>query len=175
MKRHAERERGASLVEFALVLPVFMALVLGMFTGGIAYNRKISLTNAAREASRYGATLPVSGNLTTWATAVADVTQDNATGDLDSGVAGRSICVAYVHPDGTTAGTANDQNFRLLRTSGSDATSNGLSATCFADGRASSERRVQVLVQRNSDLETLFFTWTLTLTGRSVTRFEATS
>ena len=33
-------ERGAALVEFALILPVFMMLVLGMFSGGIAYNHK---------------------------------------------------------------------------------------------------------------------------------------
>jgi Flp pilus assembly protein TadG len=31
-------ERGAALVEFAIILPVFMIIVLGMFSGAVAYN-----------------------------------------------------------------------------------------------------------------------------------------
>ena len=57
-------ERAAALVELAIVLPLVIALILGLFTGGMAYNRKITIVNAAREASRYGATLPVSKSAT---------------------------------------------------------------------------------------------------------------
>ncbi len=32
-------ERGAALVEFALLLPLLMCLLLGTVTGGIAYNK----------------------------------------------------------------------------------------------------------------------------------------
>ena len=46
-RRHGV-ERGAALVEFALILPVFMILVLGTFTGAIAYNQKLDLAHAAR-------------------------------------------------------------------------------------------------------------------------------
>lgn len=45
-------ERGAAAVEFALVLPVLLALVLGCIEFGRAYNTQISLTHAAREAAR---------------------------------------------------------------------------------------------------------------------------
>src|SRR5258708_12152723 len=53
----ARGEQGASLVEFALIVPLLFALVLGIATGGLAYNRKISITNSRREGARFGATL----------------------------------------------------------------------------------------------------------------------
>lgn len=52
MTSHRDRERGAAAVEFALVIPVLLLLVLGMLEFSRAYNVQISLTNAAREAAR---------------------------------------------------------------------------------------------------------------------------
>ena len=45
-------ERGAAAVEFALVLPILLTLVLGTIEFGRAYNVQISLTHAARETAR---------------------------------------------------------------------------------------------------------------------------
>ena len=45
-------ENGAAAVEFALILPVFLVLLLGIIEFGAAYNAQILLTNAAREAAR---------------------------------------------------------------------------------------------------------------------------
>lgn len=45
-------ERGAVAVEFALVLPVLLLLLLGIVEFGHAYNAQISLTHAAREGAR---------------------------------------------------------------------------------------------------------------------------
>lgn len=45
-------ERGAAAVEFALILPVFIVLLLGIIEFGAAYNAQILVTNAAREAAR---------------------------------------------------------------------------------------------------------------------------
>jgi len=45
-------DRGAAAVEFALVLPVLILLVLGMMEFSRVYNAQISLTNAAREGAR---------------------------------------------------------------------------------------------------------------------------
>ncbi|MDQ0633064.1 Flp pilus assembly protein TadG [Arthrobacter pascens] len=53
-KRRA-REAGAVAVEFALVLPIFLALVLGIAEFGRAFNTQVSLTEAGREAARYAA------------------------------------------------------------------------------------------------------------------------
>ena len=52
-RRHAAREdSGQSLVEFAMVLPVLLALVIGIFEFGRAWNVYQVITNAAREGAR---------------------------------------------------------------------------------------------------------------------------
>ena len=162
------------MVEFALVLPIFMALVLGMFTGGIAYNQKLSMTNAAREGSRYAATLPVisTAPMSDWLDSVAIVAADAASGELAAGTPGRVVCVAYVHPDGTTAG---DQTAKRVETASGTTYSYASTDRCFADGRPNSERRVQVELRRDTRIEAIIYSSDLTLTSSSVARFEATS
>ena len=54
-------ERGAAAVEFALVLPILLTLVLGTIEFGRAYNVQISLTHAARETAR---TMAITNNWT---------------------------------------------------------------------------------------------------------------
>jgi Flp pilus assembly protein TadG len=49
---HRASERGAVAVEFALLAPVLILLVLGIMEFGRAYNAQVSLTNAAREGVR---------------------------------------------------------------------------------------------------------------------------
>jgi Flp pilus assembly protein TadG len=46
-------ERGAAAVEFAILLPLLLMLVLGTIEFGRAYNAQITLTNAARDGVRY--------------------------------------------------------------------------------------------------------------------------
>lgn len=48
-------ERGQGLVEFALVLPILLALVLGIIEFGWALNGKITLNSAVREGARAAA------------------------------------------------------------------------------------------------------------------------
>lgn len=50
-------DRGAALVEMALVLPLLLMLLIGIFTTARAWQVHNVLDHAAREASRYGATL----------------------------------------------------------------------------------------------------------------------
>ncbi|MHC6221950.1 TadE/TadG family type IV pilus assembly protein [Arthrobacter sp. MMS24-S77] len=45
-------ERGAVAVEFALLAPVLVLLLLGIMEFGRAYNAQVSLSNAAREGVR---------------------------------------------------------------------------------------------------------------------------
>ncbi len=49
------RDRGQSLVEFSLLLPVLLILVLGVIDFGMGLRSYISLTNATREGARFGA------------------------------------------------------------------------------------------------------------------------
>jgi Flp pilus assembly protein TadG len=54
-RRHrSSRQRGAELVEFALVLPLVLVLVMGIFDFGLAFQRYEVITNAAREGARLG-------------------------------------------------------------------------------------------------------------------------
>ena len=158
-------EGGASLVEFALVLPLILMLVLGLVSAGIAYNDKITLTHAARESARFAATFPISNSasLEAWLAAVEARALADAAGSLDPGTPGLYICIAYVFPDGSGA---NDSTKRRL---------NGApgSADCFTDGRPSTERRVQIEIGRDTELEALFFSTTIGLKSQAVSRFEA--
>jgi Flp pilus assembly protein TadG len=47
-----KNEKGAAAVEFALILPILVMIVFGIFQFGIAFNNWISLTHAAREGVR---------------------------------------------------------------------------------------------------------------------------
>jgi Flp pilus assembly pilin Flp len=49
------RERGAVAVEFALVLPILVMLLVGTITSGLSYSQALGITNAVREGSRFGA------------------------------------------------------------------------------------------------------------------------
>ncbi len=50
--RQSTSEEGAAAVEFALVLPVLLLLLLGLVEFSLVFNSQISLTNAAREGAR---------------------------------------------------------------------------------------------------------------------------
>jgi len=52
MSKQRSSERGAAAVEFALILPVLLLMVLGMLEFSRAYNTQISLSGAAREGAR---------------------------------------------------------------------------------------------------------------------------
>ena len=52
---HAQAQKGNVLVEFALILPVFLLLIFGMVTFSIALYDKTVLTMATREGARAGA------------------------------------------------------------------------------------------------------------------------
>lgn len=50
--KHSKSERGAAAVEFALVVPVLLLLLVGIIEFAHVFNTQISLTQAAREAAR---------------------------------------------------------------------------------------------------------------------------
>ena len=155
----SDRERGANLVEFALVMPLLVVLLVGTITAGMAYGRHNSIQNAAREASRFAATLPGPAD-NSWLGAVRDVARAAAAGDLDPTVAGQYICVALITDGGTV---------RLVDQGGVQATSN---TQCFSDGRPADEPRIQVVTSRQTRIEAVFFGWDVTLRANAAARFE---
>ncbi len=52
LKSTSLSERGAAMVEFAIVLPLLLMLVFGIIEFGRAYNNQVTLTHAAREGVR---------------------------------------------------------------------------------------------------------------------------
>ena len=54
-KQHTRLQKGNAMVEFALILPVFLLLVFGMIFYSLALYDKIILTMAVREGARAGA------------------------------------------------------------------------------------------------------------------------
>jgi len=61
MKRQG-RERGAAAVEFALVMPILLVLVLGIVEFGRTYNIQTTLSSASREGVRVMALQSSSSN-----------------------------------------------------------------------------------------------------------------
>ena len=162
--RVSRDERGAALVEFALIAPVFFMLVLAMFTGGVSYDRKLSVTSATREAARFAATLPRTGLTSAeWLDEVASVAVASAEGNLDGAVSGRELCIAYIPTTGSVE--------RRQQVGGSTPTYT-TGAPCVTDGRPAGEARVQVVAQRTSELEAIFFSQSLRLRGQAVARYE---
>ena len=162
-------ERGAALVETALVFPILAMLMLGIISSSIAYEQSSSIKNASRETSRYGATLPVEGDLSAWLIDVSGIAEASATGDLDLTKDDHSLCVAYVYPHGMEA----DDSTLSLTVDSTGATEG--SFDCFTDGRPGSERRVQVLIQRDAKIEAVFFSGDVSLSGEAASRFERAS
>lgn len=170
--RHGRRrspDGGASLVEFAFIMPVLFTLLIGIFTGGLTLSRQNSVENAVREGTRFGAVNPVDeANRFTYVGQVVDQAKAAATGDLDDGVADKTICAAYT--DGTTFWKITEDSTGTR----SQASGVGESFECIAggDGRPSAEERVQVSASRTSEIEGVFFSLNPTLSSQSVTRYE---
>lgn len=52
MRRTALRKRGQAMVEFALVLPILLIILLGIMEFGLVFHEYLVVTHAAREGAR---------------------------------------------------------------------------------------------------------------------------
>jgi Flp pilus assembly protein TadG len=91
-------DRGAAMVEFAIVVPLLFTLVFGIVDIGRAYFLYNNLTNAAREGARYGAVQPALTGATT--TAIQALVRSKIN---DAGAATATVNVTYpgASPDRT--------------------------------------------------------------------------
>ena len=97
-----QAERGAVALEFALVLPMLVMLLLGVTTMGLAYSHHLALTNAVREGARLGAALDTGASTTTWAESVR--TRVEQTFFDTGGLTDDQVCVALVDSVGNDIG-----------------------------------------------------------------------
>ncbi len=93
-------ERGAAALEFALVVPLLIMLLLGIVSAGVTYSRGIALTDGVREGARFGAT----ADATAPATWVTDVIAQERASQIDDHGSATAVCVQLWK--GTSAGGA---------------------------------------------------------------------
>jgi Flp pilus assembly protein TadG len=162
--RVVSRDRGVAIVEFALILPFLSMMALGMMTAGIALDHKQEITNASREAARFGSTVdenectPTSacGGLT-WAQLVQAIAVQRSNGAVTNG----AVCVALVEGPGwapVAIGTTHT-------------TAGGLNP-CYVDDSSDTGRRVQVKITKSDRLQAVLFNMNLDLSSRALARFE---
>lgn len=162
-------ERGAALVEMAVVSTMLMALLLGIVTFGITHYQNIAIEGAAREAVRFGATYAVedAGSLEEWLRDVAQVAENAATGALRESEPSRLVCVAQGY--GSDPG-----EFSRITVAGAQsvASASEQSGWCFENTAPGGDIVVQVQLQRDGWIEAIVFSMKPTLTGEATNRFE---
>ncbi len=173
------RDQGASLVEFALILPVFMMLLLGLFSGGIALNDKQELTHAVREGARYGAAIPAKDFTDDdLAVAVRDYIIATSNGLLD---ASSEICVAVVRgtPDTGTQETADSVpantylDFEVVSATTPDTACDATETYVRPTDTGDTGQRVQVAAERPTEIELgLFGTISVNLQSTATAKSE---
>jgi Flp pilus assembly protein TadG len=165
-QRQAAPDRGAAAVEFALILPLFMLLVFGTISSGFAFERWINVTQAARETSRFAATLPMPSSPATisdWFDDVHAVAVETAGIDA-SDTSSYFICIRFVNDAGPALIPASQ-----TRTWGTLSTP---AATCTSS--SSGDNRVEVLVQRAARFGLVIAPPNLTIAvgGGNTSRYE---
>jgi len=155
-RSETKREGGASLVEFALIAPLLFALVFGMLTGGLALSRKNSMTNAVREAARFGATLQESAG---WASAVQSRAVELSAGDLSAA----EVCTKLILRT-STGETTRQSTTCSLPSSLEPATASVPVGQCA----------VKVWARDTAEFNAIFFTRNVPLDAVSINRYERT-
>jgi hypothetical protein len=155
------RDSGAAMIELAMTLGLLVTLLVGTVTAAIAFSQQNSIENAAREGSRFAATLPEPIN-SDWFDQVIDVTRAAGVGDLRPTVPGQFICVAWVSETGAPTSMRELGGVRTGTTS----------SDCYEDGLGTNESRVQVVTGRNSEIQAVFFSVDLDLQAQAAARYE---
>ncbi|WP_426939572.1 TadE/TadG family type IV pilus assembly protein [Pseudarthrobacter sp. S3] len=97
-KPSSGKERGAVAVEAALIIPIFLVLVLGIFEFGRAFNIQVSLSEAARESARYAAVHGTTAGFTPDAAQAAGVAAAPSVA-----LSPANVGISYKNPDGSAA------------------------------------------------------------------------
>lgn len=98
-------ESGVAAVEFALVVPILLMLLFGLVSFGLTYNDNLSISNAAREGTRFGAALDYNLSPSNWSSSVRTRIQQ-VYFNAGSTLADSQVCVDLVNSaGGTVSGT----------------------------------------------------------------------
>lgn len=122
-KCHENGRSGVAAVEFALVAPIFITLILGTAEMGRALDVSTNLTAAVREGGRL-ASMHHNGMVPAGMTTNAKVIQDIRNVLTANGINGNKVTLTLTHPDGPQLGQEFDLddpqnalgNFRITAT-----------------------------------------------------------
>jgi Flp pilus assembly protein TadG len=170
-RQRASGDDGAVLVEFAMLLPILAMFLFGTVTAGIAWNTNLAMAQGVRMGGRYAATLPTRNytSLDDFLDAVETQVINSSEGSMATTVPNRIVCVAYVHPNGSTTLDQTRRRYESGTTVSRDNTS------CFTDGEGADDTRVQVMTERTTTLETGIWSHTVTLHQQLVFKYEITN
>lgn len=174
MRHRLRGEDGANAVEFALILPMFIMLIFGAITAGLALNSRQQLDHASREGVRYGATLPFeaqpcddSAPFRNWGECVRDRVLATSVGTVQ--LASGGVCITHVAEDGTT----NQWIYGPPAVQARIVDSGAPGQHCILENPALNGARVQVKVLTPAAVNAVFFrTGVFDLTARAVARYE---
>lgn len=162
-------ERGAAVIEMAVVSSILMMILLGIISFGLTHHQNISIEGAAREAARFGATYAVddAGSMEEWLRDVAQVAENAATGAMNATDPSRIVCVAQ-------GVGSDDDDFARVRVTGTEPVGAAFEETgwCFENIAPPTDTVVQVQLQREGWIEGIVFSMKPTLTGEATNRFE---
>ena len=150
-RRSAARrgDRGAAVVEFAIVLPVLMMLLLGMVSGANAWNQSQSMGHGGQVAARFASTLPVPDRRTEdmddWLDDVIDRAIAASAGTMDAGTRrpSRSASPTSIPPGRRPDKTVQPADERRRHPHARAPPS------ASPTGRATTAKRVQVVMERD--------------------------
>ena len=161
-------DHGVVLVEFALTFPILIMILLGMFTGGLAANSRLSMSHATREGARYASSISSSQTFVsgTWASNVRDMIVDRSNGDLTAD----QVCVSLVSGSGATLVVKSPSS--TYSTTGSPCVASQTYPTTSGDIGL----RVQVTASRPAQIQLgLFGTLNVTLSEQATSKSESTT
>jgi len=95
MKAHFGQERGQDLVEYALILPLFLFMVISVVEISVLFFSYVTISNAARE----GARIATAASSESCNQACIDELAEEAALQLTTGLVDRNINVDITHPD----------------------------------------------------------------------------
>ncbi len=167
------RDEGAAAVEFALLFPIVMVIILGMIGFGIVFTQLQSLSNAARDAARAGVvTYPTPiycSDLITQAIRDAD------TIGIDSTMLTVTVWSNYAESGGVPSGTTLCKKVRSGSITGTKTGVTAASKPCNGATDSGGTSQLTVVIEYPASIELLFAKFTPTIEGRGTFRCEYTT
>lgn len=173
--RRLRSDDGASAVEFALLLPLFVMLTVGTISAGFAFHAWLNVTHGAQESSRFAATLSIDaggGSTSAWLTEVSEraLSAANLMVSPTEATPGVEACVAIVS---STNVPALDAHMEVSSdASGTIVPSGVLPGPCPGLPTMSGDF-VQSQVSKPAAFNYVFGSADLQVTASSVNQFEA--